>query len=413
MLRDKEEWLAERLSELKQLTSLILLGNLIDDAGASSLSTLSQLKSLNLGWNQIGNAGAASLSVLRQLSSLDLRYNLISDRGAASLSTLSRLTSLNLSYNHIGDGGVESLAALSHLTSLNLAGNEIRDAGAASLSALFQLTSLQLRDNMIGDDGVASLAGLTQLTSLDLDGNPVQDATSLARLHRLEFLGLAHTRVQDLSPLRSLLERGLKATWEEFSLNSGINVYDCPLIHPPPEIIRQGQEAILNYLLEIDRQGLNHLYEAKLLILGRGGAGKTSLLRRLYQPNLEIPAEEESTKGIDIHSQEVITSSGKCLRLNVWDFGDQQIYYATHQFFLTKRSLYILVDDTKTNDTSVHDEGFNDPLLTIEVLSDKSPVLIFQNEKAGRSKTIDEAGIKARFANVKEFYPGISYVRML
>jgi internalin A len=29
--------------------------------------------------------------------------------------------------------------------------------------------------------------------------------------------------------------------------------------------------------------------------------------------------------------------------LNVWDFGGQEIMHATHQFFLTRRSLYLLV----------------------------------------------------------------------
>ena len=42
----------------------------------------------------------------------------------------------------------------------------------------------------------------------------------------------------------------------------------------------------------------------------------------------------------------------------------------------------------------------------IETLSEASPVLIFQNEKGGRSKSIDEAGIKGRFPNVKEVHAG-------
>ena len=29
--------------------------------------------------------------------------------------------------------------------------------------------------------------------------------------------------------------------------------------------------------------------------------------------------------------------------LNIWDFGGQEIMHATHQFFLTQRSLYLLV----------------------------------------------------------------------
>jgi hypothetical protein len=163
---------------------------------------------------------------------------------------------------------------------------------------------------------------------------------------------------------------------------------------------------VLNYLREIEAQGEDYLYEAKLLLLGEGSAGKTSLLRRLYQPALPLPQEEETTKGIDIHHHEFSGQQGQPFRLNVWDFGGQQIYHATHQFFLTKRSLYILVDDTRTNNRSVHDEGFKNWLEMIETLSEASPVLIFQNEKAGRSKSIDEAGIKGRFPNVMAVHAG-------
>src|ERR1019366_7118774 len=35
-----------------------------------------------------------------------------------------------------------------------------------------------------------------------------------------------------------------------------------------------------------------------------------------------------------------------------------------------------------------------------------SPILIFQNEKGGRSKPIDMVGIKQRYDNVKELYAG-------
>jgi hypothetical protein len=96
--------------------------------------------------------------------------------------------------------------------------------------------------------------------------------------------------------------------------------------------------------------------------------------------------------------------NGRTFRLNVWDFGGQEIYLATHQFFLTHRSLYVLVDDTRTNDKSVSDPGFKKWLELIDVFSGHSPVLIFQNEKGGRSKAIDIASIKGRYDNVKELY---------
>jgi Leucine-rich repeat (LRR) protein len=397
---------AASLAALIQLTSLDMVGNEIGDAGAASLAALTQLTSLNLGENEIGNAGAASLAALTQLTSLNLGENEIGNAGAASLATLTQLTSLGLRDNQISDAGAASLEALTQLTYLSLGENEIGDVGAASLAALTQLTSLNLGENEIGNAGAASLAALSQLTSLDISKNPILDTTPFATLSRLKILNLKGTKVQDLSPLRLLLERGLDAKWAEYGSVNGINVYNCPLIHPPPEIIQQGQAAVLSYLREIDLQGVDHLYEAKVLILGDGGAGKTSLLRRLYQTDLPLPAEEESTKGIDIHRHTFTNAAERPFHLNVWDFGGQQIYHATHQFFLTKRSLYILVDDTRNNSQAVQDDGFKYWLELIEALSEGSPVLIFQNEKAGRSKSIDEAGIKGRFPIVKDVYRG-------
>jgi hypothetical protein len=265
------------------------------------------------------------------------------------------------------------LAAFTQLTSLNLGNNWIGKAGAASLASLTQLTSLQLGNNRIGDEGAAALAALTQLTSLHLEYNQIDDARPISSLPKLEILNI---------------------------------VTGNPLIRQPPEIIAKGDIAMLDYLREIRLQGIDYLYEAKVLILGEGGAGKTSLLRRLYLKNLNLPQEEESTKGIDIYRHEFINPERKPFHLNVWDFGGQQIYHATHQFFLTKRSLYILVDDTRNNSKIVHDEGFKYWLEVIEVLSDRCPVLIFQNEKSSRSKSIDEAGIKGRFPNVIEVYRG-------
>jgi hypothetical protein len=188
--------------------------------------------------------------------------------------------------------------------------------------------------------------------------------------------------------------------------DDGIYVEDCPLTNPPPEIVKHGNDAILNYFHERELGEVDHLYEAKMLILGEGGAGKTSLLRRLYQPEQPLPTEKETTKGIAIYRHEFKLSNGRRFRLNVWDFGGQEIYHATHQFFLTRRSLYLLVDDTRKDHKSVSDEGFRYWLELIDVFGGHSPVLIFQNEKGGRGKAIDIGGIKGRYDNVKELFAG-------
>ena len=44
----------------------------------------------------------------------------------------------------------------------------------------------------------------------------------------------------------------------------------------------------------------NAIYEAKLLIVGEGEAGKTTLARRIENPNCPLPALNEVTEGIGV-----------------------------------------------------------------------------------------------------------------
>ena len=274
-------------------------------------------------------------------------------------------------------------------------------APLAGLSSLQWLTASGTR---VSD--LAALAGLSVLRWIDVTHTQFSDLRPLAGLSSLRALNVSHTKVTDLSPLIPLIRCGLSVKWSSAAAGNGIYVASCPLINPPPEIANQGNKAILNYFAERAAGGVDHLYEAKMLILGEGGAGKTSLLRRLYGPGDQLPAENETTRGIDISRQEFKMKDGRPFRLNVWDFGGQQIYHATHQFFLTHRSLYVLLDDTRKDYKSVSDEGFKYWLDLIEVFGGHSPTLIFQNQKDGRSKRIDLGGIQQRYDNVKELHAG-------
>jgi internalin A len=103
----------------------------------------------------------------------------------------------------------------------------------------------------------------------------------------------------------------------------------------PPEISsRIEPKIIINYFLQLqttsERKTLN---EAKLIIVGQGGVGKTSLVKRLisdtYSPT------EAKTEGIRIRKW-TPSDDTNTVTLNIWDFGGQEIMHATHQFFLTK-----------------------------------------------------------------------------
>lgn len=281
----------------------------------------------------------------------------------------------------------------------------------APLSKLKNLKKVDISRCLITD--ITALAGSAHLLKLIASYNPITDPSILVGLPKLRRVTFSNTKISDLTPLLPLIESGIPILWgkAQKAKKHGIVVKSCPLISPPAEIVMQGNDAILNYFKEQNEQGVDHLYEAKLLIVGEGGAGKTSLLRRLYQTELPLPDESETTKGIAIHRHEFKlkdqqTPESRTFRLNVWDFGGQEIYHATHQFFLTKRSLYVLLDDTRKDYKNVHDDGFKYWLEAIDLLSEHSPVLIYQNEKDNRSKAIDLPGIKGKFDNVKDCYQG-------
>lgn len=318
-------------------------------------------------------ADLTPISGLRELEKLSLSYNPVKD--LSPLVQLTRVREL-----HVFTTPVADLSALANLTDLR-----VLSAGRTSVADLSPLTDLNKMEVLtIWETQVKDLSPLRRLTNLQqlrLQGSGVADLAPLANLTRLRLLNVSHTKVTDLSPLLHVIRSGCPVRWAHLS-EPGIYVKECPLTNPPAEIAQQGDAAILNYFEEREG-GVDHLYEAKMLILGKGGAGKTSLLRRLYYPDLPLPEPQETTKGIDIHRRDFPLPNGKQFRLNVWDFGGQEIYHATHQFFLTKRSIYALVDDTKEDNKSVSDEGFKYWLDLVEVFGGVSPVLIFQNEKAG------------------------------
>lgn len=413
----------KELAELKWLRTVVMTGSSVIDL--NPLSELIELERLDI--TSTGVANLEPLAKLSKLSSLNISNTNVSD--LSPLKALKGLRKLTASRSRISD--LSPLSNLCDLIVLNLNETEVTDL--MPIKNLNKLTTLNISSTKISD--LTPLAGFIKLRKLDISRcavtdlsviagakylvkllasqNAISDLSILAGLPKLQKVSLLNTNVSDLSSLLPLIESGMPVSWGKAvgMKKRGINVKNCPLVTPPAEIVKQGSEAILNYFKEKQGQGVAHLYEAKLLIVGEGGAGKTSLLRRLYQTERPLPDESETTKGIAIHRhefkvQDQQTSEEKIFRLNVWDFGGQEIYHATHQFFLTKRSLYILLDDTRKDYKTVHDEGFKYWLEAVDLLSGHSPILIFQNEKDDRSKSIDMPGIKGKFDNVKDCYQG-------
>ncbi|MCP4582448.1 MAG: GTP-binding protein, partial [candidate division Zixibacteria bacterium] len=125
-----------------------------------------------------------------------------------------------------------------------------------------------------------------------------------------------------------------------------LDLYRNPLESPPMEIAQKGIKAIGEYFksLKGEKRPLN---EVKVILVGDGGAGKTSLVKQLLGEKFNI--SEPQTHGIKIKPWH-ISESGIDVKVHLWDFGGQQIMHATHQFFLSKRSLYVLVLDGRKDE---------------------------------------------------------------
>ena len=97
------------------------------------------------------------------------------------------------------------------------------------------------------------------------------------------------------------------------------------------------------------RRNAEPLYEAKLVLVGEGNVGKTTLLKALKVKREDrAPKKDETTTHgveIDIHGLQLPhpEKEGVEIQLNAWDFGGQEVYRVTHQFFFSRRSLYLLV----------------------------------------------------------------------
>ena len=383
------------LSGLANLQKLDVLNTPVADL--SPLSGLSNLQELNVSVTQVTDL--SPLSSLVNLQKLNVSITPVTD--LSPLSGLANLQRLYVSNTPVTD--LSPLSSLANLQELDISNTPVIDL--FPLSGLAKLQRLYVSITSVTD--LFPLSGLPNLQELIVRTTQVTDLSPLSGLAKLQRLNVSNSPVTDLVPLLELIKNNLPVHWRrDTGLDDGIYVENCPLTNPPVEIVKQGNAAILNFFHEKAIQGTDHLYEAKMLLIGEGGAGKTSLLRRLYQTEKPLPNENETTKGIDIYRHEFKLANGRNFRLNVWDFGGQEIYHATHQFFLTKRSLYVLLDDTRKDNKTVHDIGFKYWLEVADLLGGHSPVLIFQNEKGGRSKTIDESGIKGKFNNVKEVYRG-------
>ena len=313
--------LAIKLNKLdRMLDELLLITNINLNVGSVGWSNLNLtelnikwiknlperlvIKQLNLSQNQLSTLPLSIASHLRECTKLDLQKNSMTNIFPIILE-LPQIKELNLSHNKISE--LPNVAWSASLVQLNLSYNELKTLpDNATEPCADSMEVLRLEHNQLRKVPQC-VCFLRSLKTLDLSYNP-------------EILVLP----VDLGRLKEL---------KKLTLNGLHHLYD-----PPPSIC-ENSAVCISYLKSQFLKQIKY-YRMKLMLVGKENVGKTTIVRCLQgkkYPN-------ESTIGVDI-------GEWKCgpylfkptFYFSVWDFAGQEEYYATHQVFLSKRSLYLAV----------------------------------------------------------------------
>lgn len=370
--------LPSEIGKLTNLTTLDLSHNRLTTL-PSEIGKLTNLTTLNISGNNLKTL-PFDIGKLSNLTSLNLSNNKLTTL-PVDICKLSNLTALDLSFNYLTALPPE-IGKLTNLTLLYLSKNQT--IVAPDICKLSNLTLLDLSKNNL-KELPPDIGKLTNLTTLDLSLNNLTEIPpDIGKLSNLTLLNLYYNNLKELPPDISKLTK----------LNA-IDLDNNPLESPPPEIVRRGKEAILEFLRHLsDRAIVNN--EAKLLLVGQGDVGKTCLARRLM---LDKFIQDKTTKGIEI-SKWIIsapTTEKEKINLNVWDFGGQEIYHVTHQFFLTRRSVYLLVWNARKARDYEHIFYW---LHTIEAFGENSPVILVMSKLNERDDDLNMKDIKEKFPQI-------------
>jgi Leucine-rich repeat (LRR) protein/GTPase SAR1 family protein len=407
------------LKKLPRLIELHLTENKLEKI--TPLSTLSGLQKLNIGNNEIIDLtplssltdlrkliiGGTKIMNLKPLSGCTKMEFLITDRSQITdltpLSKLTRLHTLSLIDNNIND--LTPLSSLSDLKELILTSTDVTDL--IPLSSLKKLQVLHIDWTTIAD--ITPLSKLTSLRKLNLNLTCVSDLGPLANCKRLKRLYVGSTYITSLAPLWNLSELTVLVATEtrvnyldeqlltRLSKLEHLGLYRCPIENIPKAIIglHNCLEDVKSYFRD-QNQEQKRLHEAKIILIGNGRVGKTSLVKRLLDNSFN--AEEPSTHAIQLRpwllpdlAKQVQLQS---IRLNIWDFGGQDIYHATHRTFMNTEAVFLVVWDAQMETITERIETMpgnkiikykNYPLeywlSYIKVLSKNSPVILVQTHR--------------------------------
>ena len=355
-----------------------------------------ELSDLNLSSNRLSVLPDAigRLPNLRRLILSDNSLTFLPD----ALREAVHLQVLDLSDNQLATLP-EWIGHLSELRQLYLSGNQFLSL-PVSLRALSKLEILSVSDNQLHElpEWIGSLANLQ---SLSVSANQLASLPeSLIELARLKHLDLSSNSFGDIP-----ITVGKLFELQKLDLDGN------PLTPDLAAAYQEGHEVILRFL-RAKAEDQIVLNEAKLILVGEGEVGKTSLLGALRGD--EWVENRPTTHGIEVDISKVVledSHSQTAIAFNGWDFGGQNIYRHTHQLFFTAPAVYLAVWNPRRGPEQccvdewikmVRQRAFDD------ARPQESPRILIVATHGGpqqRSAHIDEQAIRDEFGDLIASFP--------
>lgn len=335
----------------------------------------------------------------------------------SSISRFDKLTSLNLTNNGIED--ISVIFPKPELKYLYIGGNKFKDLSLLSQCPLLEV--LTIWENPVKN--LEPLQFLTNLTSIYCQDTLIEDMNFILPLKNLNYLnatGCSITNIDILLKSDSLniinlssnkikkvpVEVAKKFNWFDRSLGiledkrrprKTLSIRNNPLEYPPNSVIELGKETTKNYYETAEKFGYEPLSEGRIIFIGDGSAGKSSLIERILNDTFE--QGKCQTNGIFIDNWELLHADQRKLTFHIWDFGGQEIQHAVHKFFFTEGCLYVLVLDNRKEEEPEY------WLQQIESLGGNASVLVvFNKQDDNVTEIADRKFLKEKYPNIVGFY---------
>jgi GTPase SAR1 family protein len=293
-----------------------------------------------------------------------------------------------------------------------LQASSLTDAGVRALAdKLPALTSLNLtRCYQVTDTGLQAVADkLTALTSLNLARcDKVTDAGLRAVADKLTALTSLN-----LTACQQVTDAGLRAVVDRLGNLRYLNLSEINSLRIPNELLQSpfNVAAIRAYYWRGEREGKRQLNEAKLIVVGNESVGKSALVNYLV---FGIPCSDTAkTEGVSISERINIANwdvnaqaTGETpLRLNVWDFGGQEVLYETHKFFLTARSVYLVVLEARRENTGDAEVVLHEWMRAVRNRGgEEAPVIVVVNKaEPPHDLRLDEPRLRKEYPAIRGF----------